>query len=1372
MISVILYGRNDSHGYNLHKRAAISFNCIAEVLTDPDDEILFVDYNTPNDLPTFVEAIYDTLTPRAKSLLRVFRVRPELHARLVTGTHLSALEPHSRNIAIRRSNSQNRWLLFTNTDMIFVPRGAGSGLNEAVADLADAHYALPRFELPEPLWESFPRTDPRRVMDACDELGRKLHLNEIALSHPYMRFDSPGDFQLCSRRVMFEIEGFDERMIHGWHVDSNLCKRLYTYYDRRTESLAHRLKGYHCDHTRVATLAHRLDIKLENDLQEFVYGVEDPIARHQAGKWGAPDEQIEEVDFVRGPQARFAAAVEKAIGAPQQIDYQSDANDVRNYVYYRPEHALSYLASHLALFPRTARFAYAGNNPRMLGLITRCVREMGFLLPVAFSGDLLSAGPGPESARRVEAIDIGERGVIESWLSDHDLIIYDFGLDASELNLSQITRVTQWPRDLRYSLGAVARFLEQCAESADSFWRAGRAIPDFIVLNANHYVFHRFVGQFLIATDTPYNTHVRKGRPRVGSERLYRSNLWKFTEDQMRSFFGYGIETGMVGPAYPGLIIDLTASAESSQYKDGDWGWIDYSGTWTDGSLAEIVFSPPSPVQDLTAHVEVSEAFLPLDDSPIAIHVMFEDRPLARWLVSSRYGGTQFRITLPGHLMMEKQVCRLAFHIENPQSAHAHAMHHGQQVIGEDPRELGVKIQRITMSADHVRYSPGDELTFTDQGKGPVHLADFWGQPDRLGTWTIGPEAALSLHFTEPPEQAAVATVVMNDAVVNDDCPELKVKFLVNGRELAEWKLGPARSLEQRTVLIPADLIALSNPVQVLFRIDSPRTPVQLGWAEHDTRLLGFRLFSFRIDPLESYRIGEVMDFTKAGSGGRFLDYGWSHPDEYGCWTLGPEATIRVPLPQPVAEDLPASFIFSDCMVSAESPELTVRVACGDRVITSWIFGPGRETHARSILIPVDLVSGHRELVLRFEVVDPRSPESLGWSLDSRPLGIRITRASFGEKELPVSPPSRALVMTLGGKVRDLITRAYSRTKSQDGVAPPAEDDRLKCSPGQVLEFTKTGAGRFRLGEGWDDSDELGTWTLGPQTELAVHLTRPFEDAAILRLTLNDFAVSHDHPVLKVSVSVNETAVSQWTFGPSRTTVERQMVLPAHLLAENNLVRISFQIDSPHTPVELGWSRHDLRPLGFRLSTLSITEVLKYRLGDVMDFKVGGAAIELLDEGWSHPDPAGCWTVGDRALLNVALTDPAENADLFLSLLFSGSMVGKGGPGLPVRLSWDGRILAEWVFDVAGESRRSVVIPGDLVAGRREMTFIIEVADPRSPESLGWSSDPRPLGIRLAEASLGTSVPAHGTDHRSAPFVARLRSLATHAARSVKGADS
>ena len=128
MLSVIMYGRNDSHGYNLHKRAAISFNAIAEVMSDPDDEILFVDYNTPDDHPTFPEAIHDTLTDKAKKVMRIFRVRPQQHSHLKARTHLVALEAQSRNVALRRSNPRNRWILYTNTDMLLVPRNEDESL--------------------------------------------------------------------------------------------------------------------------------------------------------------------------------------------------------------------------------------------------------------------------------------------------------------------------------------------------------------------------------------------------------------------------------------------------------------------------------------------------------------------------------------------------------------------------------------------------------------------------------------------------------------------------------------------------------------------------------------------------------------------------------------------------------------------------------------------------------------------------------------------------------------------------------------------------------------------------------------------------------------------------------------------------------------------------------------------------------------------------------------------------------------------------------------------------------------------------------------------------------------------------------------------
>ena len=105
MLSVILYGRNDSYGYNLHKRAVLSLNCISELLDNDDDEILFVDYNTSSVFPSFPEAVSDLLTEMQKKILKVLRVSEQMHyANYGDKTSLKTLEPVARNVAIRRTN--------------------------------------------------------------------------------------------------------------------------------------------------------------------------------------------------------------------------------------------------------------------------------------------------------------------------------------------------------------------------------------------------------------------------------------------------------------------------------------------------------------------------------------------------------------------------------------------------------------------------------------------------------------------------------------------------------------------------------------------------------------------------------------------------------------------------------------------------------------------------------------------------------------------------------------------------------------------------------------------------------------------------------------------------------------------------------------------------------------------------------------------------------------------------------------------------------------------------------------------------------------------------------------------------------------------
>lgn len=417
MISLILYGRNDSYGYNLHKRAALSLNCMAEVLTAPGDEILFVDYNTPDDFPTFPEAIADTLTPRAREMLRTLRVRPKVHEeRFAARTHLKALEPVSRNVAARRSNPANRWILSTNTDMIFVPR-TGPSLSEAVADLPAGFYCAPRFELPETLWEGFDRLDPRGVIADVRALGARLHLNEIVLGSDLIRYDAPGDFQLIAREDLFAINGFNEEMLLGWHVDSNISKRLKLIHGEVGDA-APFVYGYHCDHTRQVTPAHA-HRSAQNDSGRFVDGLTEPGLPYQAD-WGLASVEIEETRLGASVAGSYRAALEAAIKAPLDAPiispYRTESYDK---VPAPPEHVLPFLLDIFASYPRSTRLLWLGAQGPLLEMFADGWTGMGFAhrvvhrTPVTVgSGDYLRADafimnfgdPGRESVNDPEAL--------------------------------------------------------------------------------------------------------------------------------------------------------------------------------------------------------------------------------------------------------------------------------------------------------------------------------------------------------------------------------------------------------------------------------------------------------------------------------------------------------------------------------------------------------------------------------------------------------------------------------------------------------------------------------------------------------------------------------------------------------------------------------------------------------------------------------------------------------------------------------------------------------------------------------------------------------------------------------------------------------
>jgi hypothetical protein len=494
MLSVILYGRNDSHGYNLHKRAAISLNAIAELLSDPDDEILFVDYNTPSDLPTFVEAISDTLTEKAIARLKVLRVRPDVHRdRFAPRTHLLALEPIARNVAIRRSNPANKWILSTNTDMIFCPREAGADLTSITRGLADGFYHLPRFELPEGLWETLDRKDAPRLIEAARDWGKRFHLNEIVLADRDNVYDAPGDFQLFLRQDLFDIDGFHEEMILGWHLDANMAKRMRLLRGKVSSALDH-LVGYHCDHTRMSSPYHRGD-RTENDQVRFDDMVTTPQVPEQRNTWGLPDVAVESFRLGEASGARYFRGLQSTIPEPLEgfLQTQYLLTDFGR-LEYPADHVLPYLLDLVAAMPMDTRIGYVGVRADTWDMFASGWGAMGGA-PIRLLDDCDWLDAGSHTVRRLP---------LEAWLGQCDMFIFEIGGQESthHTNLTAADSARLWVVDKAFK-STIVRDQARLA--------SGLQTRRVVVINGVHNFFEPEVMPHVAVTLTPYSSRIRHG---------------------------------------------------------------------------------------------------------------------------------------------------------------------------------------------------------------------------------------------------------------------------------------------------------------------------------------------------------------------------------------------------------------------------------------------------------------------------------------------------------------------------------------------------------------------------------------------------------------------------------------------------------------------------------------------------------------------------------------------------------------------------------------------------------------------------------------------------------------------------------------------
>ncbi len=512
MISVITFGRNDNHGYNIHKRAAISFNCIAEVLTHPDDEIIFVDCNTPYNIPTFPEAIKDTLTPKAKKILRILRVWPHLYEKYKNSSTLKVLDPLSRNIAIRRSNPSNRWILLTIPDNVFVCRDYKKSLSDIAAELSNGFYLLPRFDVPEELWESsLDRTNPRLVIEKFYEWGKGLHLNEVVISRPDHLFEA-GDFQLMLRKQIFEINGLNEEMVNVGDTDHNLSKR-FLLLNKKIDTLTDKVFAYHCDHTRNETLLQSPNA-IRNDLRRYVLDVHSPFLPLQSENWGIPNENIDEIRLNDYNSNNFNNIITDLLPiSPESITFDFNLEESYNHgQIYDNYHVFPFLTNHLVNLPSSMNIGYFGGNISLLILIIKFLKKNNHKGHILADRKLIKYhNNAADQFKFLENMcKISDR---EEVIKNSDLFIFDCAMmhlphivNPEGISFPKPSSITEY-----FNKDLLNSFIV-CVSMVIKLQRANSMMPrKFISVGSQNTWFEGISKEFIGYSNTVYCTHIMSG---------------------------------------------------------------------------------------------------------------------------------------------------------------------------------------------------------------------------------------------------------------------------------------------------------------------------------------------------------------------------------------------------------------------------------------------------------------------------------------------------------------------------------------------------------------------------------------------------------------------------------------------------------------------------------------------------------------------------------------------------------------------------------------------------------------------------------------------------------------------------------------------
>ncbi len=535
-------------------------------------------------------------------------------------------------------------------------------------------------------------------------------------------------------------------------------------------------------------------------------------------------------------------------------------------------------------------------------------------------------------------------------------------------------------------------------------------------------------------------------------------------------------------------------------------GWHDSEpwGRWTDGAEASLRITLAEPVSDpLTLELTIVPA-----ETGANLRIGWDGTMLP--LIDPVPGANLWDI--PPALTTGKSSFVVSLHVgETMRPAAA-----GDSV---DDRILGIGVSSVrVLSRQPTLCEPNVTMPIRAAAMPRQVLLTGWHAPEAWGCWSRRTTAALRLTLGEP----APASIRLElDLMPSPANPLLTLS--VNGSALPGitpvagrniWDL-PTRATNGRTDL------------QLLLSVPETFCAARAGTGADD-RELGIGLRGIRLIPFVPVfqEPGRVLRLVRPDVLDEILREGWHPAEDWGCWTSGPDAMLRLAFREPLSGPFRLEMNVSPGRINA-----TLTLSVNGHALPPIVPRSG----ANSWDLPEQVTDKQRDLLIALHVSDTFTPADIAVSTDKRILGVGV---------------------------RSLVLHRQAAT----------------CPIGRLVRISSELGDNPMLTDGWHKPEPWGCWSSGVDAAVLLRFDAPLHGPYAIEFDM--MAPLLNGPVL---LSVNGEMMdpllvsdgpNEWILPRNRT--DGRTVLDLHLL-----------VALPVRPMDVQDSKDD-RVLGVGIRSLRI----------------------------------------------------------------------------------------------------------------------------------------------------------------------------------------